>query len=350
VSDRRPLRQARRSSGGFTIVELLVAMTLGLFLLGGVIGIFVNSRQSFRVNENIARVQENARFSFELLMREIREAGVVPCGTRQVSNVVAAAGALPWWANWDNGTLVGYDGGQAAAFKATGTGVGDRVDGTDAVVVLRPVSDETGIQPISNHNPASKKFTVPTPGAYKAGDLLSVCDATSAVILKMNSVTGGDLVYNATDNCTTNLGYPTECGGTTPAKTFDPGSIVTKLDPVFWYVGNNAAGGKSLYRMRLTNALTPTTETQEMVPNVPDLQIDYLMRDTATLSLSNAWITASDSALDTPAKGWTSDNLKQVVAVRLTLTLQSDEKVGTDGNALQRKYVAVGSLRARDQP
>jgi hypothetical protein len=85
------------------------------------------------------------------------------------------------------------------------------------------------------------------------------------------------------------------------------------------------------------------------VSNVPDLQIDYLMRDSATVTFNNAWIAASDATFSAGNKGWTNDNIKQVVAVRLTLTLQSDEKVGTDGNPLQRKYVAVGSLRARDQ-
>ena len=42
---------------GFTLVELLVAMVLGIFLVGGVVSIYNSTQQNFRANENLARIQ-----------------------------------------------------------------------------------------------------------------------------------------------------------------------------------------------------------------------------------------------------------------------------------------------------
>jgi type IV pilus assembly protein PilW len=333
------------------MVELLVAMVLGLFLLGGIVSIFSSSRQTFRVNENLARVQENARFSFEVLMREIREAGTVPCGSRKMANVVSAAPA--WWADWDGGTVIGYNQDEAAAQKAIGTSTGDRVAGTDAISILRPVSDESAIQTVSAHDTGTKKITVSAGGPYAAGDVITLCDADSSVLLKVAGVAGNVLDY-ATTNCSINLGYPTPpaCAALTP-KAF-VGGTAAKFDPVFWYIGKNAAGGSSLYRIALAKTNvggvpTPTPAAQEMVTNVADMQIEYLTRDAGSVTpISTVWIDAK--TLSGKANGWKPAATEQVVAVRVTLTFLTDEKVGSDGNAVQRKYVAVSSLRARDIP
>lgn len=69
-----------RGSRGFSLVELMIAIVLGLVVMGGVISIFVANRQAFRVSENMAHVQENARVAFELLARDLREAGETHAG------------------------------------------------------------------------------------------------------------------------------------------------------------------------------------------------------------------------------------------------------------------------------
>ncbi len=60
---------------GFSLVEIMVAMVLGLILLGGTIAIYASSKDSYRLQENIAGMQENARFALHALRRDAEMAG-----------------------------------------------------------------------------------------------------------------------------------------------------------------------------------------------------------------------------------------------------------------------------------
>jgi len=63
------------SQKGLTIIELMVAMVLGLLLMAMAIHIFVGSRDTYRYNSNLARLQENGRFAFEQISRVVRMTG-----------------------------------------------------------------------------------------------------------------------------------------------------------------------------------------------------------------------------------------------------------------------------------
>lgn len=73
--DVRDGRPAPTSQRGLTLVELLVAMTLGLLILLAISSIYIGSRQTFRMQEENARLQESGRYALEVLGRSIRQAG-----------------------------------------------------------------------------------------------------------------------------------------------------------------------------------------------------------------------------------------------------------------------------------
>ena len=62
---------------GFSLIEMMIAMALGLLLLLVISTVFVSSRQTFREQEDNARIQENGRFALEILGRSIKQAGHV---------------------------------------------------------------------------------------------------------------------------------------------------------------------------------------------------------------------------------------------------------------------------------
>lgn len=75
---------AIRRQAGMSLVEIMVALTISLLLLAGVVQIFTGSKQAYRNNEALARVQENGRFAIDLLGSDLRMGGFWGCA--QVEN------------------------------------------------------------------------------------------------------------------------------------------------------------------------------------------------------------------------------------------------------------------------
>lgn len=347
---------ARGSQRGFTMVELMVALLLGLVLIGSVINVFLTSGQTLRVNQNLSRVHENARFGIEMFSREIREAGMVPCGSTLSANVLrGSGGSVPWWASTYDGMVRGFDDGQnSTAIKGFGASTADRVGGTDALLILRPSSDEADLRRLASHDPAENSFTdasvisTAVKSRYDSRPAL-VCDGKSAALLQIGaaSVSLGEYDYGTgTYNCSMNLGSADAACATTTPRTFDAGAQLTRWDPAFWYIGHNARGTKSLYRVGIKlNSSTGAVENdvQEMVPDVENMQIDYLTRNRDNDNvLATDWVAASAFT-----GGWTSTTA-EVVAARVKLTLRSTEAVGEGNVPLTRTFVILGSIRNRE--
>lgn len=362
---------------GITLVELLVALVLGLFLIGGVISVYISTQQNFKTTQNLSRLQEGARFAFEQMGREIREAGATPCGVKAVSSIfrTGTSTTAPWWADWDNGTLVGYESGTASPGAAFGSSVNDRVSTTDAILIMRLNMNDAALRTIRAHNTSTREITVDSAKNYESDDVVMACDNDSGVIFELLAATSTPsttpqvMNYEASaqnGNCTALLGWPqpADCSYTTATKVLSPGGFVTKYDPALWYVGLGLNGtSRSLYRTALikktiSGAEVATTEPREMVTDVHDLNIEYLTRDTSTtpIALAVDWINADNTKFSPANNAWrqysisgsAGVNVNEVVAVRLTLTFRSPDAVGSDGKPLERKTVAVIAMRNRD--
>ena len=146
------MKGSRRLMAGLSLIELMVALVLGLLVVAAAIGIFLSNRQTYRTTESVGRVQESARVAFELMARDVREAGGNACNASGESGSIAgvplvnvlANPAANWWSNWGNvpgtgrlnGALVGYGPGNAVPGLSTGVGNAQRMAGTEALVVL----------------------------------------------------------------------------------------------------------------------------------------------------------------------------------------------------------------------
>ena len=63
-----------QSQVGMTLVELMVALAIGSFLMIGAVQVYNQSRQAFVINESIARVQETAQFALDTIEADLRMA------------------------------------------------------------------------------------------------------------------------------------------------------------------------------------------------------------------------------------------------------------------------------------
>lgn len=323
-------RQARPTAG-FTLIELMIAMLLGLIVVAGVVSVFLANQRSYRTNEALADVQDGSRISFELMARDIRDAGLNGCdNSGRIGNVLIngpVKGGTDWWANWAN-AVHGYDSTQ------TDPAAGSRAAKTDSLQLLG-VSD-IGVS-VATNTPTAGQFTLNgTATDLTAGDVLIVCDPNHAAIFQSSAFISGSttLTYAASGtpgNCNTGLGYPSSCT-TANNYQFLPNAQLGKLTAADWYVGANGVGGTSLYRLALVNTTGSIgTQAQEMVRNVTDMQITYHQAGSASFLAAD-----------------TVTNWASVDAVQVTLTLESnDTNAGTNAASLERHFTATTTVRNR---
>lgn len=60
---------------GLTLIEIVVALTLGLLVTATILQIFLSSKQAYRTQEQSSRIQESGSYALELLSKYIRMAG-----------------------------------------------------------------------------------------------------------------------------------------------------------------------------------------------------------------------------------------------------------------------------------
>ncbi len=82
-----------RFEAGFSMVEILVGLALGLVLVSGVSSLVVGSRQTGRAERNLLEMQATGRFATEMLAREIRKAGYRGNRERSLQDIFAATAA-----------------------------------------------------------------------------------------------------------------------------------------------------------------------------------------------------------------------------------------------------------------
>jgi len=323
---RRPGRQQ-----GFSLIELMIALVLGLLVVGAAIGIFLSNRQTYQATEGVGRAQEGVRTAFEMISRDVREAAGNPCVNNiPIANVVTGATGN-WWSNLGNwgDAFRGYAATEAATGLTTGAGSAQRVANTEAVQLFAADDD---VATISAHDTASYKFTVNTSDhGIVAGDLAMACNARQASVFQVSSVSGADVFHGTSGtpgNCTTGLGIPMTCGaGTTFAYTA-PNSVLVKLHATRWYIGNGA-NGPALYQQVAT--ANGTVTSQEVAAGVSNLSVLYLFADQTAYQAPSA------------VTDWST-----VTAARITLTLTGTDKVGPSGEPIVRQLIHVVSLRNRN--
>lgn len=77
---------------GISLIEFMIALLIGLFLLGGILQMFSASQQTYRIQSNLARLQENGRFALDFLAHDIRTAGYWGCMTSSTGDVAGVDG------------------------------------------------------------------------------------------------------------------------------------------------------------------------------------------------------------------------------------------------------------------
>lgn len=68
-------RPATRRQGGFTLIEMMIALTIGLAILAGLVGVLATNSGNSKTNERQAELMTNGRYAMASIRAEVREAG-----------------------------------------------------------------------------------------------------------------------------------------------------------------------------------------------------------------------------------------------------------------------------------
>lgn len=336
---------ATHRQGGMTLIEMMIALVLGLVVVGAASAVFLSNRQAYTTNSALSEVQSNSRIAYELLARDLRQAGLAGCGdSNRVANVLTNGPnnvATPgWWADFAQNAIRGYDGNENDPAVTTGTGTAQRVAGTSSIELIG--ADEPTVA-TGALNATNTSYTVDATGAaqFAAGNVAVICNPDHATIAQVTSTTATTIDFtHAGSNCSDGLGFPTDCTDATPCSTsgtscyqFPSNSQISLLSANDWYIGNNAQGGTSLYRQTLTTvAGAPQIVAQEMVRDVTGMQLRYLV--------------GTDTDYSTANTVTTGNNWARIAAVRIDLTMRSGAaRAGSEQQPLVRTVSSIVALR-----
>ena len=172
----RPLSRMR----GLSLVELMIGLVLGLLLLGGVLQVFIGSRQAYRTNDALSRTQESGRFAIQFLTQDLRLAAYQGCSNLEsVEPKMIANPPSPF----DAGNVL-----QGVNDVPAGTSVGGRavVTGTDTLTMR--FADPNGARLTGAMASTADTITVTrNRGNWKANDALFITDCESADVFRASN-------------------------------------------------------------------------------------------------------------------------------------------------------------------
>lgn len=216
-------------SRGFTLVELMISITIGLMIMAGVLQLYASSSRTQKVQEGASRLQENARYIFARLEKDIAQSGYVGCfnfdPARITNNLSGESG---------NGQL--YDFGEPLE---AGNGNGFR---SSDILTFRYAA-VGGRLPLVQRSGPMEDLVVDSAhanyGPLQQYQIVMVTDCSRAAVFMITNdpdASGGVIQHNV--------------GVTSPAGSLNSGQSNSQLDLENEYgftPGNEVAGGSVAY-------------------------------------------------------------------------------------------------------
>ncbi|KTC65513.1 Tfp pilus assembly protein PilW (plasmid) [Legionella adelaidensis] len=183
---------------GFSIIEAMIAITLGTLLVATAGSVYISNKNTFRIQEALSRLQENGRVANYFLNKEIRMAGFQGCAgenfVTMTNNVKDPSKVLLY-----DTPLYGFE-GLAGAFNPNLPThlTGKVLAGTDAIEIR--MAANTGVQLRSDMNKSNNPILVYDRLGVKAGEVVVISNCLVGDIF----IAGGDTNATAITHTVTN--------------------------------------------------------------------------------------------------------------------------------------------------
>jgi type IV pilus assembly protein PilW len=299
---------------GFSLVELMIAITIGLILLGGIGYVYLGSRQTFRTQDDFSRIQENVRYALDQVGVDVRMAGYSGCVN--LSSIDPANPTLiPINVIANGAPAVGLDqamrGYDSSTWTAPGTVPANWVAGTGVFHITRAAAQ--GVNLTGNMTADNANIAISgNPAGIVAEQALLISDCVSADLFRAtNTPSAGNLtIAHAISNCS-NLTPTAPCNTDNKlSKAYGADAEVFAILSTTYFIGTNAANNPALYRREIVG--TQVSDAEEMVDNVENIVMRFGI-DTDNDFVVNSYVVAGG------VTDW-----RQVMTARLSLVFRGN--------------------------
>ena len=317
---------------GFSLVELMVAMTLSLILMAGALSILYSTKLTSSENERVARIQEAGRTALELIRQDARASGYAGCARPHT----ASYGPIYNTTGLNSNTLLWDFSKPVYGFEASATAWTPALDpaipaspvpatGSDVVVlrtsragspVFRANAGALGSADIAVDADPNIQLTTPTP--------MIISDCKNAEVFIATGI-------NPAGTTATILhaggGAPAGNNSGSLANAYQIGAVLQSVQTVIYYVASCTAVGGPCTAVtppalwQIVGSDQPGGSTpQELIQGVEAMQLKYGV-DTDGDFLANTYVTA-DAVTD-----WT-----KVVSINMAILVRSIDQTGVEAD------------------
>ena len=244
-------RESVRRQHGVTLVELMVALALGLLITVAMLKVYVDASRMYRFNEGLARVQENGRFALEFIRRDARVAGFWGCySDAPLTNQISATSDA--WLD-------------VAAGHITGTN-DDGLNSADSITFRSATGSGTLVN--TTMTAISGDVSVDSVATITSGMPVLISDCNNGDIFQVTGISGTSLAHAAGTNTNTSANL---------SKAYASGSRVYQAQQSTFCIAPGADPSQPSLRRLInpTSGQTCASNGDELIEGVENLQILY---------------------------------------------------------------------------
>ena len=277
----------QQKQNGFSLIELMIAMVIGLVLMSGIVSVFASSRKSFDMTQEISSVQESARFAMDALNEDIRLAGFQGCAMSSgISGNAAVIQAL-------NAPVSNYYFTATRGAEISGTTWSPPAPAELANLDPAPVSDSDVLMlqyasPVTSQlatamsSPSDEIELVNNATGLETGDLAIISNCAAADLFRVSGISG-DISGGSSIKV---MHAPGANSSDSLSAQYDPATDLTrvmKFNYITYYVGDTGrinTAGESIYSLYAydIDALHENQDPTEIIEGVENMQVLFGIR------------------------------------------------------------------------
>ncbi|MGK9065745.1 PilW family protein [Stutzerimonas chloritidismutans] len=292
---------------GLSLVELMVAMLISLILLGGVLQVFLSSKDMYRTNTAVARVQEAGRFATDFMAFDVRQAGYKgECLSEPVNHLNLAAASTdlknaysttPAIQGWENSKPVFFD-------------AADTVRPDTDTFIVKYAGDGAEFEPNGNNKAGDKNIGVKSATGAYSGQVVMVANSTGCDLFQNSNNQNANTFQTAGNNVTPGN------DGTGMSQAYSNKFMAHVLRSHTYFIRENNDRPPSLYR----RVLSPNPTVEELVEGIIEMQVTYGL-DKDGDRLADEYVKAGTNNLVSTGEG----DWDKVVSARISVIAISPE-------------------------